>query len=228
MYLTNKYSTWYYNIIDRANSRTLTGYTEKHHIIPKSLGGSNAEENLATLTPREHFICHLLLTKMTEGRNKQKMVFGLWRMAVPTNKRYRITSRSYDKIREQFCETNSIRHKGKKNSQEALDKRRATMMERYGTMRTFSAGDHSAETKERIGRKNSGRKDSSETLLKKKLSHQGSKNWCAKLTDKQVISIKLSDKSSLDLAREYDISRSLVYKIKDGSAWSHISVQNIR
>lgn len=226
MYLTNKYTRCYNNIIKRAQTRTLTGYIEKHHIIPKSLGGSNANNNLASLTPREHFICHLLLTKMTKESDKQKMVFGLWRMAVPTENRYKITARQYEKIREEFCKINSIRHKGKKNSQQSLDKRRATMMERYGTMKTFSAGDHTDITKERIGYKNSGRKDTPETLLKKKVAHQGSKNGSAKLTEDQVTMIKISNKSSLELALEYNISRSLIYKIKDGSVWGHISVQN--
>jgi len=30
-------------IIERAKTRTLEGYGEKHHIIPKSMGGSNAK-----------------------------------------------------------------------------------------------------------------------------------------------------------------------------------------
>ena len=71
MYLQNKYTRWYYNIIQRAQSRILPAdvYTEKHHIIPSSLGGSNSISNIASLTSREHFICHLLLTKMTTGNN---------------------------------------------------------------------------------------------------------------------------------------------------------------
>ena len=43
MYLQNKYTRWYYNIIQRAQSRTLPAdvYIEKHHIIPKSFGGKS-------------------------------------------------------------------------------------------------------------------------------------------------------------------------------------------
>ena len=41
MYLQNKYTTWYYKIINKAKNRTIAGYTEKHHIIPRSLGGKN-------------------------------------------------------------------------------------------------------------------------------------------------------------------------------------------
>ena len=79
MYLENKYTTWYYNIINHAKSRILSPdvYTEKHHIIPKCMGGSNNIDNLVKLTAREHFICHLLLTKMTEGNVCYKMKYAL-------------------------------------------------------------------------------------------------------------------------------------------------------
>ncbi len=77
MYLDNKYTRIYYSIIDRAKNRVLNGYTEKHHIIPKSIGGSNTKDNLVKLTPREHFICHLLLPKMLEGLSRRKMTFAL-------------------------------------------------------------------------------------------------------------------------------------------------------
>lgn len=40
----NKYKAWYNRIIQRAKYRKLVGYTEKHHIIPKSLGGSNKKK----------------------------------------------------------------------------------------------------------------------------------------------------------------------------------------
>ena len=54
----------YNTIIDRAKRRTIVDvYTEDHHIIPRCMGGNNAVENLATLTPEEHYLCHLLLVK---------------------------------------------------------------------------------------------------------------------------------------------------------------------
>ena len=42
-------------------------YLEKHHITPKCLGGNNKEDNLVKLTPREHFIAHILLSKIHKG-----------------------------------------------------------------------------------------------------------------------------------------------------------------
>jgi hypothetical protein len=75
MYLQNKYTQWYYNIIQQAQSRILSPdvYVEKHHIMPSSLGGNNSKSNIVRLTPREHFVCHLLLTKMTTGNALFKM-----------------------------------------------------------------------------------------------------------------------------------------------------------
>jgi 5-methylcytosine-specific restriction endonuclease McrA len=41
--------------------RKLIGYKEIHHILPKSLGGSNDKSNLVELTAREHYIVHMLI-----------------------------------------------------------------------------------------------------------------------------------------------------------------------
>jgi len=37
-FLKNKYTKWYFNIISNAQNRNVSGHTEKHHIIPRSLG----------------------------------------------------------------------------------------------------------------------------------------------------------------------------------------------
>jgi len=53
-------------IIKRAQTRIIEAdvYYEKHHIVPRCLGGDNSKENLVRLTAREHFIIHLLLIKL--------------------------------------------------------------------------------------------------------------------------------------------------------------------
>jgi hypothetical protein len=55
------YQKIYNQIIERAKNRTLEGYSEKHHIIPKCMGGKNDISNIVKLTAREHFLCHWLL-----------------------------------------------------------------------------------------------------------------------------------------------------------------------
>jgi hypothetical protein len=81
MFKDNKYSKWYHKIIDNAKHRTtINGYIERHHIIPKSLGGLDGANNIVSLTAREHFVCHFLLTKMTQGTDRRKMLHAAWRM----------------------------------------------------------------------------------------------------------------------------------------------------
>ena len=45
------YHNHYYTLIERAKSRILEGYVEKHHIIPKCMGGLDELSNLVALTP---------------------------------------------------------------------------------------------------------------------------------------------------------------------------------
>ena len=40
------------------------GYFERHHIVPRSCGGSNAKDNIVALTAREHFLAHWLLYRI--------------------------------------------------------------------------------------------------------------------------------------------------------------------
>ena len=74
MFINNKYTKWYYGIIEKARSRNLLHGIEKHHIIPRELGGSDDPKNIVNLTYYEHALCHVLLTKMLTGNNKYKMV----------------------------------------------------------------------------------------------------------------------------------------------------------
>ena len=108
IFIDNKYTRWYYNIVTSAKSRIYTGYTEKHHIIPKSCGGSNSKENLVKLTPKEHFICHLLLTKMVNGHNRHLMVYAFHGLKAKQNRQNRysskleITAKIYQKLKEEL------------------------------------------------------------------------------------------------------------------------------
>lgn len=77
--LENKYTKWYLELIEYKKHRRIseTVYTEKHHILPRSLGGSDVEDNLVVLTAKEHFVAHLLLSKMFSGVSRIKMVTAL-------------------------------------------------------------------------------------------------------------------------------------------------------
>jgi hypothetical protein len=77
--INNKYSKWYFDIIDQGKKRILEDktYTEVHHIIPKSFGGTDEISNLVILTYREHFLCHWLLTKCVSDKYKRKALGAL-------------------------------------------------------------------------------------------------------------------------------------------------------
>jgi len=48
MFLDNKYYKWYKELTSKQD-RSLECYTEKHHIIPRSMGGKDTKENLVVL-----------------------------------------------------------------------------------------------------------------------------------------------------------------------------------
>lgn len=132
IFIDNKYTRWYFNIVNKAKLRTLPTdtYTEKHHIIPKSLDGDNSIDNLVRLLAREHFICHLLLIKMTEGKAKRSMAYAAWQMTNISNRdRYAPTSKMYEFLRKQLSNT----YKGVPKSEEQKRKQSAIMKGRKGT-----------------------------------------------------------------------------------------------
>ena len=71
------YQRVYNALIEKGKAQVLPEgtYTEKHHIRPKSLGGSNKKSNLVRLTARQHYIAHKLLVfiykkEADEGKDK--------------------------------------------------------------------------------------------------------------------------------------------------------------
>lgn len=91
-FLENKYTHWYYSIINvacqREKNKVVLDYSETHHIIPDCFfinnrskgrlpgyidGNPNHKSNQVKLSFKEHFICHWLLTKMLVGQYYYKM-----------------------------------------------------------------------------------------------------------------------------------------------------------
>lgn len=105
MFKQNKYTRWYYALVESRQHHPcpIARVEERHHILPRSLGGSDDPENLVLLTPREHFVAHRLLVKMTTGIDKRKMTWALHRMAF-SNGRYVATSYQYQAVRVAFID----------------------------------------------------------------------------------------------------------------------------
>lgn len=107
MFTINKYHNTYFRIVDQAKARTLplSVKTEIHHIIPRSLGGTDSTDNLVTLTLKEHWVCHRLLVKFLDDPIAlRKMYNALYMMAV---KDYRtVNGRIYQFIKENIVPWN--------------------------------------------------------------------------------------------------------------------------
>ena len=114
------YKRIYNEIVKNRKLNKFDGYTENHHIIPKSCGGSDEKENLVELSAREHFICHYLLTKIYKPKTKEfySMVkaFSMMSCSSDNQERY-INSRLYESNRKYMSEAMSQSYSGIKHSQ---------------------------------------------------------------------------------------------------------------
>ena len=115
------YKKLYDKIIEKRQKDPITeGYSELHHIVPKSLGGSDNPDNLVKLSAREHFICHYLLAKMYDKESfewyKMNHAFMQMKANSVTKDRY-FNSRLYEALRGNFSSVMSIIQSGNGNSQ---------------------------------------------------------------------------------------------------------------
>lgn len=96
------YKKHYDRLIERAKTRQLTGYVERHHTVPRCMGGTDDKSNLVELTPEEHYVAHQLLVKMYPRIDS--LVYAANKMTVSSktvkrnNKRYGWLKRRYQCI----------------------------------------------------------------------------------------------------------------------------------
>jgi len=87
------------SIIDRAKTRVLPKetYTERHHIIPRCMGGPDDKSNLVDLTAREHYVIHKLLTEIYP--NHIGLHKAVWFMSLITldGRKYKVSSHEYER-----------------------------------------------------------------------------------------------------------------------------------
>jgi len=177
------YKKVYDQIIERGQKENRSKgkgvYYEKHHIVPKCMGGCNTSKNLVLLTAREHYICHLLLLEVYPYEDG--LHHAVWVLAC-TKEGLNISSRTYARLKVIASRAISKANKGrkkpplteqhKKKISETLKNRKVTWghkisegkkgrkltEEQKQKVSTFHKGrKRSAETREKISeaRKNS-------------------------------------------------------------------------
>lgn len=164
MFTKNKYTKWYNNICSKDYEGEVF---EIHHKIPRCMGGSDEPENLVKLSPKAHFICHWLLTKMTDGKTRHKMFWAFnFMLLKPKNlkeTRYYPCSRVYEIAKRRFNQHNPSYQKDVKAKLSEIAKERwkeptPAMLAGIESMRNKKKGKpphnkgkkgmvHSAETK---------------------------------------------------------------------------------
>jgi len=115
--IQNKYYRLYLRIIE-SNIINESEYNENHHILPRSLGGTDIKSNLVRLSSRRHFLLHYLLTKFTINQALYSCRKAFNMMKAGRNYQYRyFNSRLYESNRKHMSETMSLSQSGKTNSQ---------------------------------------------------------------------------------------------------------------
>lgn len=165
-----------YNILIDFRKRNLhEGYTEKHHIQMRSLGGSDDDSNCVRLTASEHYVAHLLLAKFNRC---SQTAFALWMMGRKSSKNPERdsfkSSRSYEWTRKQIIEHLT----GRVVSEETREKSRQANLGKKASVETRKKMSDAKKGKKRstdfiqkLIKANTGRKCSPETKEKMRQSH---------------------------------------------------------
>lgn len=162
----------YCNLIRKVENRIPPdGYTEGHHVFPKSIFGEN--KRIVILTAREHYITHALLEKALlkrygEKHNKTIKMTRAFYCMNSANKDHYYNSHLYESLRIRalkFMEGNEYR-KGKKLSPQHIAK----------IIESNTGRKHSEETKNKMRNSHIGKKMSDESRKKMSLAKKGISN----------------------------------------------------
>ena len=184
------YSTIYFQFIEnrRCIENNIKGYSEKHHIIPKSRYGSNDPRNIIKLSAKDHIHAHILLAKIYGG----SMWYAISYMVNHPSKNRRIPTKML--IKAAAFNISSRKHHSeqtkRKMSDAAIGKPKSDAMR--AKMVTIAKNRVlSPEHLEKLvshGKSFKGKKQSIDTRRKRKMSNLGKKlstGHCKKISNSQ-------------------------------------------
>lgn len=154
------YKKIYDNLVNTRLSRgldksKLTGYYEKHHIVPRCLEGTDDESNFVLLSYKEHLLAHRLLSEIYPESKKIKLALVLMSTVEidenGTKSRKELSLREFSRIRELSSEANTGRR--------VTDESRLKMsLAKSGENNPIFGTHRSEETKNKISKANKGTK----------------------------------------------------------------------
>ena len=196
--LNMNYKKHYDVLCDRAKTRDIPNeYLERHHIIPKCMGGNDLQENIVALTAREHFIAHALLAQIySETQYGYKLASAFQFMAVDSHGGKRQNNRGYAYMRNLFSKNHptknlEVREKISKTLKEYNEKR--TPQERQSVKRIevlceCGCGESfiKKETSKRRFIKNHSQKVTNATLERRENQSQKLSEYTSSLTNNEM------------------------------------------
>lgn len=203
-------------------------YYESHHIVPKSLGGSNCKENRVLLTAKEHFVCHRLLVKIYKNDSKKylSMLNALHMMRASHSLHQRVTNaRVFAQVKAILYGPEGLRNGtnhqcfGRKNSKETIQLmsakriaycKRPEERERLRKMGANKTSEHRRKIIESI----TGQKRTTEQRLNMSLAHKRNPQLNERNGMSKSVSIHGVIYPSLAEAQRQIEERNLGYKLK--------------
>jgi hypothetical protein len=225
-----EYKRTYDRLMERARGRVKEkGVHENHHIIPRSMGGSNEKSNIVALTYKEHFLAHWLLAKFTMGRDQIKMLNALYYIskAGPDHKNRRLAGWQIERSRRANAEATVFRNKAPEASEsyrKSGESRRARDATPEGKLARKRAGwairARDATPEGKLARKRAGLKTGA--TRKARGSALGENNPKAKVTETIVRCIREHKGMTNEIARYFGVSYNTVYGIRTRRTWKHV------
>lgn len=213
------YKRIYNQLIAKARQRTLEGYKERHHIVPKCMGGTDEKSNLVELTAREHFIAHLLLYQI----HKTIPLLNAIRAFSMPSKSGVIRSKDYEWLRKEFSKKHSSfmknynkingnPFKGKSHTDEVKNILSVCASKRIGELNSFYGKTHTPEAKLKIANGNKIYRETHGPIKLKPRSKEHAEKLSSSLKDHYTHNIS----KHIGMKRSDDAKRNISESLKRG------------
>lgn len=184
---------------------------EKHHILPKCLGGGNSKSNIVKLTCEEHFIAHQLLVKIYP--ENKKLIFAAHAMTISSKKHSRVNNKEYAWLKKLKSAEMSKLHKGKIVTKETKEKMSfAKKGKVFGINNGFYGKTHTEEFKNK--------KSEQQKIAQVGYNNSNAKFWNIQFPDGSLNTIKCLK----EFCKELHVS---VYKMKTNKVIGYVLIGEI-
>lgn len=206
---------WHYDqlMITRKDRIAEEGkYYERHHIVPRCIGGENTKENIVKLTAREHFIAHWLLWRIYGTFSMAAAFRSMCNFRNEGQKHTHISSRAFSEAREAQSKKMSEFMKGRRHSL-GYTHNIETCEKMASAKRNMTE-----ENRENIGKAQLGQKRSTTTIAKMKAKRAEKIYPYEFYFQNELIDTLYSQKDAIQFCRDQKIPFTpLVYP--DSGTW---------